>query len=164
MSVDIWLMRQAVMDAGDWSAKDVQDLSFDDLVAFYQLVIQESGEGSMCDCNVGLGKFEGEPCITFLAWQSVLLGGSDMTTEWGGQAVDWFRRPFNFDADPETVESARAYGYCQECIEEALADPAYGLAVWEDSRGFVGSRTFDTQAEFDTALAVEEAHDAEENA
>lgn len=116
----------------------------------------------MCECKVGPGKFEGESALTFLAYQSSLLGGADATTYDGGDMpTDWFRRPFNFDADAETVDAARAYGYCEPCIVEALTDASYGLAIRESDQGFVYSRTFDTRKEFDAALDEAETFDAD---
>lgn len=111
----------------------------------------------MCDCKVGPGKFEGESALTFLAYQSGLLGCSDATTYDGDRAVDWFRAPFNFDADHQTVNEARAYGYCEPCIEAALRDESKGLSLREDSQGFVYGTTFATAAAFDRALARAEA-------
>lgn len=116
----------------------------------------------MCKCKVGPGKFEGEPALAFLAWQSMLLGCVDATTGDEGNTVDWFRAPFNFDADHETVDAAKAYGYCDECIAVALESDAAGLALREDSQGFVHCEEFATREEFDRALAEAVAADESE--
>ena len=118
----------------------------------------------MCECKVGPGKFEGESALTFLAWQSMLMnGGGDTTTGDDGNVVEWFLSPFNFDADPEAVEAARDYGYCEACIAEALADDSAGLSLWESSQGFVYGTTYATREEFDKALAEAEAEAEEED-
>lgn len=109
-----------------------------------------------CSCNVGPGKFEGEDALAFLAWEWSMLGGSDATTFSRDMPTDWFRRPLNFDTDQEVLDRARAYGYCDACLDEALASEAYGLAVWADGQGFVNCVTFETQEEFDKALGDEE--------
>ena len=106
----------------------------------------------MCDCKVGPGKFEGEGALTFLAWQSMLNGGGDTTTGDDGNVVEWFRAPFNFDADPEVVKAARGHGYCEACIAEALAEDSAGLSLWESSQGFVYGTTYVTREAFDRAL------------
>jgi hypothetical protein len=98
-----------------------------------------------CGCRVGPGKFEGEPALTFLAFQHV--GNEDASTG----RTDWFRKPFNFDTGG-AVEAALAYGYCQPCINAALADDSYGLGITTDEQGFVWLDCWATQAEFDKAL------------
>lgn len=101
-----------------------------------------------CSCKVGPGKFEGEGPLAFMACQ--MLSFADTSTGDDGNLVDWFRAPLNFDTDGADKE-ALEYGYCLECVNEALAYRG-SLALWEDSLGFVYCRTFDTQAEFDAAL------------
>ena len=115
----------------------------------------------MCTCKVGPGKFEGERALIYIAWQSAMLGTSDATTgdsEWG-TLTDWMFAPFHFDADPETVQAAREYGYCEACIAEALADESAGLALWESEQGFVYGAAYATREEFDKALADAEVGD-----
>ena len=112
----------------------------------------------MCECKVGPGKFEGESALTFLAYQSMLLGCSDMSIG----TVDFFKGPLNFDADAEMVSAARAYGYCESCIAEALAERPYGMSIGEDSQGFVWGATYDTAKEYDEAVARAEEDEADE--
>ena len=104
----------------------------------------------MCTCKVGPGKFEGESALTFLAYQSMLLGCSDETHG----STDFFKGPLNFDADRETVDAARSYGYCEACIAEALAENPYGMSIMEDSQGFVYGDVYETQAEYEDAIAA----------
>lgn len=68
-----------------------------------------------CTCHVGPGKFEGESALAALAYESMMLGGADVTTYEGedGPATDWFRAPLGFDADEETVQGARDAGFCE---------------------------------------------------
>src|SRR3990167_5571871 len=113
----------------------------------------------MCECKVGPGKFEAESALTFLAWESMLNGGGGTTTGDDGNVVEWFLSPFNFGADPEAVEEARDYGYCEACIAEALADDSAGLSLWVSSQGFVYGTTYATREEFDKALDREERAD-----
>lgn len=113
----------------------------------------------MCECKVGPGKFEGERTLTFLAYQSSLLGCADATTGAEDTLIDWFRAPLNFDADQETVAAARAYGYCEACIAEALASDVAGISIWERSDGFVYGTVYQTRDEFDAAIAEAEAED-----
>lgn len=108
----------------------------------------------MCNCHVGPGKFEGESALTFLAYQHI--GNADETTG----ATDWFRRPFNFDTDG-AVENALAYGYCRQCVDEALADDSYGLSLVEDEQGFVWLTYYETSGDLDAAL--EAAEESERN-
>jgi len=105
-----------------------------------------------CACKVGPGKFEGEPALAFLAYQHV--GNADTTTG----VRDWFRRPLNFDTDGAD-QRALDYGYCQECVNEALADGSYGLSLVEDEQGFVWLDTYDTAEEFDAALSAAEKNE-----
>jgi hypothetical protein len=114
---------------------------------------------STCTCNVGPGKFEGESALTFLAYQSMLLGCSDVSTGTEEHLIDWFKGPLNFDADHETVEAAEAYGYCAACIEEAINERPYGMSLRERSDGFVYGTVYETQAEYDAAFAEAEAED-----
>ena len=104
----------------------------------------------ICTCKVGPGKFEGESALTFLAYQSMLLGCSDETHG----STDFFKGPLNFDADQETVDAARSYGYCDECIESALSERPYGMAIWESNDGFVCGVTYETQSEYEEAVAA----------
>ena len=101
----------------------------------------------MCECKVGPGKFEGESALTFLAYHSMLLGCSDETID----AVDFFKAPLDFD--PYAPE-AREYGYCEVCIAEALAERPYGMAISEDSQGFVWGVTYDTAEEYVAAISA----------
>jgi len=104
-----------------------------------------------CACKVGPGKFEGEPALAYLAYQHA--EGADETTG----VRDWFRRPFNFDAG-DAAERAVDYGYCRECVDEALGDDSFGLSLVEDEQGFVWLDRYETAAEFDAALdAAEQA-------
>jgi hypothetical protein len=88
----------------------------------------------------------------------MLLGCSDVS--YG--AVDFFKGPLNFDADAETVAAARAYGYCEPCIAEALAERPYGMSIGEDSQGFVWGATYATTKAYDKAVARAEADEADE--
>lgn len=115
----------------------------------------------MCECKVGPGKFEGEPALTFMAWEQAMLGNSDSTTG-EDRPVDWLRSPLNLDADASVVESARAYGYCDACIAEAGSDVGGGVAVWEDSQGFVYAEVYETRGAFDRALMAAEVEAAED--
>lgn len=115
-----------------------------------------------CKCDIGPGKFEGESALTFMAFEQAMLGNSDISTGDGesGSLVDWLRVPLNLDADQSVIRAALDYGYCQECIDDAGSDIRGGIAVWEDSQGFVYSREFATREEFESALAEAEAEDA----
>ena len=109
----------------------------------------------MCECMVGPGKFEGEGALTALAYSSMLSGGSDLTEyEPDETTVEFFKAPFNFDADEENVSFAREQGLCDDCIREALDDESFGLALWEDSQGFVYVQTFDDESEWNDAIAL----------
>jgi len=110
----------------------------------------------VCECQVGPGKFEGESALTFLAYHAMTLGCSDETVG----AVDFFKGPLNFDADVETVAAARAYGYCELCIAEALAERPYGMSIGEDSQGFVWGATYDDAATYDAAVELAEEDEA----
>jgi hypothetical protein len=110
-----------------------------------------------CTCKVGPGKYEGEGALTFLAHAQAMLGNSDaFTTDENGTSTDWLRHPLNLDADRTVVEEARKYGYCDECIAAAGQDVRGGVAVWEDTQGFVYCRVFNTAKEFDSALVEAE--------
>jgi hypothetical protein len=106
----------------------------------------------MCECKVGPGKFESESALTFLAYQSMLMGGGDESIG----AVEFFKGPLDFDADAETVEAARDYGYCEPCIAEALAERPYGMSISEDSQGFVWGTTYDSAKAYDAAVKIAE--------
>ena len=108
-----------------------------------------------CTCNVGPGKFEGESCLTFMAYQQMLLGAADITIG----RYDFFKAPFNFDADQCVVKAARAYGYCDECI--AARSAAAGLVISEDDQGFVYCTAYATEAEYDTAQQTAEEEESE---
>lgn len=115
-----------------------------------------------CGCNPGPGKFEGESAITYLAWCAVLDGGGELTTggEGGdGPLTDWFGTFTAPDIAEEWKQSAEDYGFCRPCVEAASAP--YGLAVWEDSQGFVGCAVFESQEEHDKARKAAEARDQE---
>ena len=105
-----------------------------------------------CTCQVGPGKFEGESALTYLAYYHVLHGDSDTSTFDGGNATDWFRRPFNFDAEAEAVPATKAYGYCDRCIKEALEDESFGLSVRTSPDGFVSLARYLTEKQYDAAL------------
>lgn len=109
----------------------------------------------MCECRVGPGKFEGESALTFLAYQSMLLGCCDETVG----SVDFFK---GFDADADAIEAARAYGYCEPCIAEALAERPYGMSIWESDQGFVYGTTYNTAKEYDKAVTQAMARDDDE--
>lgn len=102
-------------------------------------------------CNVGPGKFEGEPTITFLAHQCAMEGMSDESVG----SADFFVAPFNFDADTMIIDMAREYGYCDDCIGEAMTDGSYGLQTWVDSHGFVYSETYTNKDEYVNSLKCE---------
>ncbi len=111
-----------------------------------------------CTCQVGPGKFEGEPARVFMAYQQMCLGGSDETIG----RYDFFKAPFNFDADQSVVRDALAYGYCQACVDGYDEPRLYGMAMWEDDSGFVYAETFETEAEYDKAVRDAEAEDDDE--
>ena len=115
----------------------------------------------MCECKVGPGKFEGESALTFLAWQSMLNGGSDATTGGDEGTTEWFRAPFGF-GDPEAVKAALDYGYCEACVREALESDAMGLSLWVGDTGFVYRNTYATATEFVKALDRAERADERE--
>jgi len=112
-----------------------------------------------CTCQVRPGKFEGESALTFLAYQSMLLGCSDLTAG----SVDFFKAPLNFDADQETVKAAREYGYCEACISEALEERPYGMSICESSDGFVYGSTYDNAEDYNEAVKSAEEEEGEEN-
>ena len=109
----------------------------------------------MCECNVGSGKFEGESALTFLAYHAMTLGCSDETIG----ATDFFRAPLDFDP---YAPDASDYGYCEECIAEALAMRPYGMSIWESDQGSVYGRIFDTAKAYDKAVAQAGADEADE--
>ena len=111
-----------------------------------------------CKCEVGPGKFEGEGALTFMAYQQMCLGNVDENVG----RYDFFKAPFNFDADREVTKAAKEYGYCDECIEEASGHgKAYGLAIYESDQGFIYCETFETEKDYDKAIAIaqEESED-----
>ncbi len=112
----------------------------------------------MCDCQVGLGKFEGEPALTFLAYEASMDGSDEITGDGElGTVTSWIRGPFiDFDA---YRDSASAYGYCDACIDGALTDKSYGISLWESEQGFVQGTTYASKEEFDKALGDAEAED-----
>lgn len=120
-------------------------------------------EAKVCACNVGPGKFEGEPPLTFLAYHAMLHGDVDATTQSPGIS-DWFRRPFNFDADPDAIVRATAHGYCKSCIQDALDNESFGLVLTEDSNGFVYLVRYTTELKYDAALqeAMDSLDESEE--
>jgi len=95
-----------------------------------------------CTCKVGPGKFEGEPPLTFLAWQSVLNGGSDESVG----PYEFFRRPYGFDT-PQAVQAALDYGYCAACIA-GYDNGSYGLTIEEGEQGFVYLTTYATEKRY----------------
>jgi len=107
-------------------------------------------------CTVGPGKFEGESALAYFAYLSGLHGDADTTTYAHEVPKDWFRRPFNFDAEAEHVVQAQSYGYCSDCVKEALEDESFGLSLYEDSNGFVYLTRYATEAEYDKALGAAE--------
>jgi hypothetical protein len=118
-------------------------------------------EATICTCKVGPGKFEGEPPLTFLAYHAMLHGDVDSITDHDfGHYVtvhDWFRRPFNFDADPDALVRATAYGYCEPCLKAACEDEeSFGLELYEDDNGFVYLNRYATEVEYDAALGKAE--------
>lgn len=104
------------------------------------------------------GKFEGEPALAALAYWHMLNGGADESTN----LVDWFRSPFNFDADPEALTFAAEQGYTEGEIAEALADTSYGLSISEDEQGFVWLVTYETKDDYDKEFANVDAGEGEE--
>lgn len=103
-----------------------------------------------CNCNVGPGKFEGEPALAALAYNSAMLGGADVSTddEDGMTAADFFKAPLMFDADEETVKLARQAGYCEECIAEALDSDAYGIGLFYSEQGFVHVEEYRSETDY----------------
>jgi hypothetical protein len=106
-----------------------------------------------CSCDVGPGKFEGEPAMTFLCFQRALDGCAD---ESPADGVDFYRlkaedRPL-FPA--EYQDAAREYGYCDRCIAETCASTAYGYATEETEQGFVNGAEYATKDEYDNALTA----------
>lgn len=113
----------------------------------------------MCECKVGPGKFEGEPVETFIAhgW-----GPGDSSTggiNEGDSVEEWFAAPLTPSVDDK--HQARAYGYCDKCIENAFAGINGGIVVWENEQGFAYAETFKTKVAFEDALAMAESDDAE---
>lgn len=112
-----------------------------------------------CTCKVGPGRFEGEGALTFMAQESAAMGLADESIG----RYDFFRTPFNFDADEEIVKNALHYGYCKECVEDASGHgDGYGLVTWTDSQGFAYLETFDMQAEYDRAVAEASEEEADD--
>lgn len=109
-----------------------------------------------CTCQVGPGKFEGEDVATFVAWDVILHGCAD--EEIGRYA---FVR-FPLDVDDETRQAARDYGYCDACIDGLATLDDYGVCVWESDQGFVFSRWFTTEDDWNAGLKNAAADDAEE--
>ena len=114
-----------------------------------------------CGCQVGPGKFEGESALAYLAYLSALHGDADTSTYHGDTVVDWFRSPFNFDAEREAVFSCQAYGFCEPCVKQALEDESFGLSLRQDNNGFVYLTRYATEKEYDEALAVAEDEESE---
>lgn len=104
-----------------------------------------------CTCDVGPGKFEGEPVATFLAWEQVGNGCADEDIG----RYSFIRFPL--DPDDDAKQLARDYGYCDECIASVGADDAYGVALWESDQGFVNGEWLATEAEWDKARKEAEA-------
>jgi len=116
----------------------------------------------MCECKRYPGKFEGEGALTALAYSSMMNGGADETEYDGDTPTDFFRAPFNFDADEENLVFAREEGFCEACIAEALQSEADGLALWTDSQGFVYLAEFATEQEYlDAIKTLEDAEEEE---
>jgi hypothetical protein len=90
-----------------------------------------------------------------MAYQQMCLGNADNSVG----RYDFFKAPFNFDADQSVVEAAREYGYCAECIEER--SEAFGLVISEDDQGFVYCTEYATEAEYNKAQQTAEAEDSE---
>lgn len=111
-----------------------------------------------CTCNVGPGKFEGEPARVFMAYAQAMLGNVDLSVG----RYDFMRAPFNFDADQSVVRDAREYGYCAECVEAYDAERVWGMAVWTRDDGFVCARTFESENEWDAAIEAAESEETEE--
>jgi len=111
---------------------------------------------STCTCKVGPGKFEGEPAMAYLAWESVLNGGGESVGPY-----EFFKRPYGFD-DPEAVQAALDYGYCAACIADYDDDESYGLVVWESDQGFVYLATYATEKRYLKALDCAEAEEEEQ--
>lgn len=112
---------------------------------------------AQCTCNVGPGKFEGEPAAVYMAYQQMCLGNAD--TEIGRYV--FFKKPFLFDADQSVIKDALAYGYCQECIDNHGDAADYGLVIWERDDGFVMSERIETEAEWNKAIEQAEEEDSE---
>jgi hypothetical protein len=108
-----------------------------------------------CMCNVGPGKFEGESCMTFMAYQQMCLGNSDLSVG----RYDFFKAPFLFDADQEVVKAAKGYGYCEACIEER--SESYGYVIWESAQGFAYGRDLVTKDEYEGAIKTAEEEEGE---
>jgi hypothetical protein len=108
-----------------------------------------------CTCKVGPGKFEGESALTFLAWQQVLIGGSDETVG----AYDFFKAPYNLEAGA-SVKAALDYGYCEACVK-GYDDGSYGLGVRESAQGFVNLITYATERRYLQAIEWAEAKEEE---
>ncbi len=85
----------------------------------------------MCTIKQLPGKFEGETCITHLAYKWVMNGVGD--TEW-----DEFNRPIDTFIGPFTDLSHQDTGMlCLECHNDLLR--ASQVVFWEDDNGFAYS-------------------------
>lgn len=80
----------------------------------------------MCEQFEGPGKFEGEPCVTRVFWESSLEGCADHMgdTERGTPTV--FHGPFSV---------LDVTHLCAECAQDVLH--ANEIRLYEDSQGFV---------------------------
>lgn len=100
-----------------------------------------------CTCKVGPGKFEGEGVLAFMAWEQVMIGGSDETIG----PYDFFKAPYAFNEDADAVKAALAYGYCQDCIDNH-DDVSYGLVISESDQGFIYCTMYATKDEYERAI------------
>src|SRR5262245_45494034 len=106
-----------------------------------------------CTCKVGPGQFEGEPALVFMAHEQMCMGMSDDSIG----RYDFFKAPFNFDADSEVVKAALAYGYCQECVDGYDDKDAYGMVIWTRDDGFACGNVYYSEKKYNEAV-----EDAEE--
>jgi|SRR5215467_1723476 len=111
---------------------------------------------SNCSCQVGPGKFEGEPVETFIAWETMLNGFAD--EDCGRYA--FVRFPLVVDDDMR--ELARDAGYCDACIDAAATASGYGIGLYETEQGFVDSAIYETETEWNTAVERCSADDDDE--
>lgn len=115
---------------------------------------------SGCSCNIGPGRFEGEPASTFILDHLTMDGEGEqiMYAEDAGCVVfdgQFTVADYSADADLAAVD----YGYCQPCVDAAwceLRDMVGAVVSW-DAQGFVYGRVYGPGMEDRFARVVAEA-------